>query len=190
MNGSVPLCCTSMGLNPFGFFCRCFLVLKTVKRASFFKLEEIHNDGPDVVRRALFVLGGLGYASDSIPPTKLQQIPLQNVFKKRKTIPLRQNWASLTFDHDHKAANRILDNPAPMSSQWFSSVPTARYRSLRLSRPAALLLLMCLVATPYSWVRYFFFLWISTHSYLQINLQRYWNVVSKKGIEYTLSECV
>lgn len=147
-----------MGLNPFGFFCRCFFWFwKQWRDPVFSKLEEIHNDGPDVVRRALFVLGGLGYASDSIPRTKLQRIPLQNLFKKKKTIPLRQNWASLTFDHDHKAANRILDNPAPMSSQWFSSVPTARYRSLMLSRPAALLLLMGLVATRYSWVRYFFF---------------------------------
>lgn len=88
---------------------------------------------------------------------------------RKKTLPLRQNWASLTFDHDHKAANRILDNPAPMSSQWFSSVPTARYRSLRLSRPAALLLLMCLVATRYSRVRYFFFFGFQvTHTFKSI----------------------
>ena len=69
------------GPKPVGFFLLVlFLVLKTVKRPSFFKLEEIHNDGPDEVSRALFVLGGLGYASDSIPRTKLQQIPLQNLF--------------------------------------------------------------------------------------------------------------
>ena len=78
-----------------------------VKRSFFSKLEKFTMMVIEVVGRVLF--WGGGYASGVwLPRTKLCQLPL------RKFV--QQNWVSLTVD-DHKAADRILINPPPMSSQ-------------------------------------------------------------------------